>query len=415
MCISIKSVFTFFSMLFLFVTSCRKASDTSITVPVLLDHNRMLVDAEIRRVDGTWRQARLWIDSGNPTFFISESLAHDLGINLPGETERIRSTMEIPPPSGLRIGGFHLDLDDVPSTVTFQPYWLFSTMHTDGNLPSTLLKKHHVVFDYPKQEFTLAEPGSLRPRGKRAAAVVHPETGIAQIDALIDGDSLSFALDMGASYSFASDEIINRLKSRNPDWPVMTGAFGCANMWGWWPPNSETMPVLRIPVMTWGPIPLTGIGIVGVPRFGFGQGPTLGEWYSRKTVRPVDGFLGPNAFKAYRVEIDYADEVIYFKKGMAENIHELDMIGLSLRPEADGTYVILGIAEIDGTPAVEGVHSGDILVSIDEFTITGSTMGSVVDALRGTPGDKKLLMLERDGKSVVVKAEVHRFLDPQSD
>jgi hypothetical protein len=50
----------------------------------------------------------------------------------------------------------------VKSRVIFQPFWLFSTMHIDANLPATVLKKYNVVFDYPKQELTLAEPGEAK-------------------------------------------------------------------------------------------------------------------------------------------------------------------------------------------------------------------------------------------------------------
>jgi hypothetical protein len=50
----------------------------AVTVPFILDHNRMLVEAEFQRKDGTWRKALLWVDTGNPDFFISQSFASDL-------------------------------------------------------------------------------------------------------------------------------------------------------------------------------------------------------------------------------------------------------------------------------------------------------------------------------------------------
>jgi hypothetical protein len=46
----------------------KKAKDPAkfVTAPIILDHNRMLVDAEIRGNDRTWHKVRLWVDSGNP-------------------------------------------------------------------------------------------------------------------------------------------------------------------------------------------------------------------------------------------------------------------------------------------------------------------------------------------------------------
>jgi hypothetical protein len=85
----------------------------SVTVPMVLDHNRMLVDAEFQREDGTWRKARLWVDTGNPDLFMSDALARDLGKNLPAS----RSNTEITPPAGVRIGGMLLDFRDVRSKV----------------------------------------------------------------------------------------------------------------------------------------------------------------------------------------------------------------------------------------------------------------------------------------------------------
>lgn len=391
-------------LLFTPMNVCGQAK-TSATVPIVLDHNRMLVDVEFQRKDGSWRTARLWVDTGNPSFYMSESLARDLGVDLAGSKENT----SVPPPTSARIGGMELDFDGVSSMVRFEPHWLFSAMHNDGNLPSTVLKKYHVVFDYPARRLTIAEPGALVPRGTRASASIHPKTGIPQIDAVVDGDSMSFALDNGASYSFASYGVIETLLGRHPDWPHVTGTAGCANMWGWWPPQEETSPVVRVPEIAWGPVRLADVAVVGVAKIS-DHGPSLGAWYSHKTARPVVGFLGPNAFRAFRVEIDYANGAVYFEKSAEYDSHDMDLVALTLRPEADGSYSVIGIPTKDGTPLVTGVEPGDVLVGVDDLKTTGATFGTVVDALRGKPGDIHVLELERHGNRVRVEAKVARAL-----
>ena len=127
-------------------------------------------------------------------------------------------------------------------------------------------------------------------------------------------------------------------------------------------------------------------------------------------TRPVDGFLGPNAFKAFRVEIDYAKGAVYFEKGAEFDARDMDLVGLTLRPEADGSYQVIGVAEKDGKPVVEGVEPGDKLLNVDDLETTGATMGTVVDALRGTPGDVRILVLERNGERFRVETNVERFL-----
>ncbi len=86
------AVFVLLSM-----AGCRKAGMDSVTVPFTLDHNRMLVEAEIQRADGSWRKALLWVDTGNPTFFISEPLARDLGIEFPGAEGGNRGAPKVGP------------------------------------------------------------------------------------------------------------------------------------------------------------------------------------------------------------------------------------------------------------------------------------------------------------------------------
>ncbi len=392
-------------------SSCQEQALPSATVPMILDHNRMLVDAEIQRNDGTWRPARLWIDTGNPDFFVSEALARDLGIDLAGMAQtpagQVRP-MEIPPPAGLRLGGMPLKLEGVRSLVMFEPRWLFDTMHNDANLPSTVLKQYHVIFDYPQRQVTIAQPGHSRPQGVRSPARVHPATGIVQIDALIDKDSLSFALDNGASYSFTSEAVLARLADQHPSWPRTTGAVGCANIWGWWP-GEAIWPIVRVAEIQWGSARLLDVGLAGLPNF-FPNGSDLGTWYSQKTATPVDGFLGPNAFKAFRVEIDYADGAVYFEKGGEYDSGDMDLVGLTLRPQGDGSYQVIGVGQMDGGPAVSGVEVGDVLLEVDNLKITGATMGSAVDALRGKPGDVHTLVLDRGGTRVSIQAKVEHLL-----
>jgi hypothetical protein len=293
--------------------------------------------------------------------------------------------------------------------VLLEPRWLFTTMNIDANLPATVLQRYHVIFDYPRSELTVAEPGTIEPRGERCTAAVHPTTGIVQIDAEIDGESMSFALDNGASYSFTSDETLARISERNASWPRRSGAVGCANIWGWWP-EEPTWPIVRLPeIRCCGSVRLADVGMVGLPNF-FPDETGVGEWYSQKSASPVAGFLGPNAFKAFRVEIDYANGGVYLERGGECDPHDMNLVGLTLRPEADGNYRVIGVAEVHGVPTVDGVEQGDVLLEVDALDVTGATMGSVVDALRGDPGDTRTLVLDRNGERITIQAAVERLL-----
>lgn len=393
-----------------FHSAAQSKRNNYVSAPMVIDHNRMIIEAEMQRKNGSWRTVRLWVDTGSPSFYMTEALAVDLGIDISGATEKERNgSFEIESPKNIRIGAMSLNLNGVSSSVKFQPYWLYTTMHIDGNLPATVLKKYQVIINYPVKEFTIAEPGSLPHRGEKIPIMINPATGIAQADLSISGEKFNLAIDLGASYSFTSEEIINRIVEKNKNISVFTGAFGCANMWGWWPRNESEWKMIRVPEIKLGPFDIDNAGLVGLPNV-FSNGMSVGEWYSGKTAKAVNGFAGPNLFKAFRLEIDYQNNLLYLSKEGKSDSHDMDLAGISVRQLPDGSYQVLSIAERDGKPLIKGIKPEDIIISIEKLITTGATMGKVADALRGKPGETKTILVERNNKQFTVKAEVLRLL-----
>ena len=87
----------------------------------------------------------------------------------------------------------------------------------------------------------------------------------------------------------------------------------------------------------------------------------------------------------------------------------MDLVGLSLHQLADSSYQVVGVVQKAGMPLVKGVVSGDIIFSIGNLNTRGATMGSVVDALRGRPGEIRVLGIERDGKRFRIKVKVEHL------
>jgi C-terminal processing protease CtpA/Prc len=134
---------------------------------------------------------------------------------------------------------------------------------------------------------------------------------------------------------------------------------------------------------------------------------------------PIVGLIGSNIFLNYRVGLDYAHSTVYFDIGRLFNFPDFDVVGLILRPEDDGRYTILGVAEFDGRPSVptgaDGVQVGDSLVAVDGIPVRGSTLGQVWSMLGGTPGKERRLTIERAGKQFGVTANVQHFLAAAAD
>jgi S1-C subfamily serine protease len=134
------------------------------------------------------------------------------------------------------------------------------------------------------------------------------------------------------------------------------------------------------------------------------------EFYRKRAGAESSGLVGGNALLNYRVGIDYAHATVYFEERGNYVAPGIDVVGLTLRPERDGTYTIIGVPDYEGKPAVPEARAGDVLVAVDKVPAKGATMGQIWSLLGGTPGEQRELTLDRDGKQMTVSAVVRRFL-----
>jgi hypothetical protein len=181
----------------------------------------------------------------------------------------------------------------------------------------------------------------------------------------------------------------------------MNGGVGPANLWGW--PDEPNWLVLRIPELK-----LEGFSFINGLAATFPQ--DYLDWFQKRAGVPSIGVIGADVLQNYRVGIDYAHSTIYFKQLSKYTPPGNDVVGLTLRPEADGRYTIIGIADYQGARSVPDAKVGDILLAVDNARVTGGTMGQAWSLLGGAPGDVRTLTLERGGQQLTVKATVRRFL-----
>jgi len=160
---------------------------------------------------------------------------------------------------------------------------------------------------------------------------------------------------------------------------------------------------MRVDRVQYGSLFLTNVPMVSLPR------PIL-EFFEKRVGMSTLGLMGSNMLLNYRVGLDYVHSTVYFDLGRTYKFPDFDVVGLVLRPEGDGRISILGVADFDGKPSVEGVQPGDHLVAVNDLTVLNSTMGQVWFILGGKPGDEKRLTIERAGKEFTVSATVRHFL-----
>jgi len=373
----------------------------SSTVPLHVEFNRPFIDLEFSQPDGSPRKARFWVDTGGGGFLFCEELARDIGMKFGAEVheegERIAPT--VPPRTSL--GKMALNVDGARASILLGKKTILPGVEAEGLFPAHLLRRYHVIFDYPGGKFTLAQPSVLTPRGVRIATPVQQRSGFPRLEIQIAGQTFGFRLDTGASFTMISREQIETWIKAHPEWPNAVGAAGAANM-GLEKMEADGL-MLGLPQVELGPFLLKAIAAISRPK------DTFEKHMSGMMTQPIIGAIGGNVLRAFRIEIDYANNATYFERTGSPDT-DLVMIGLTVQPWADGSYTVSGVVRQNGEALVDGALAGDKLIKIDQLDVSGSSLGRVVSALRGKIGTKRTLILERAGKRITVTAPIVRVL-----
>lgn len=379
------------------------AASQSRTVPLILEGNVPMIDLEFARPDGTTHTARFLVDTGGGGFIISKNLAKAIGLEPSGPAYPGGGAQYAPAAAPeVRIGGMPLDLRGASVMIQLSPERFMPRDAVDGLLPGHVLERYHVIFDYPGHTFTLAAPGSVRPRGTAVASPFHRENGFPRVEVAIGDRKFGFLLDTGASYTMVSWPVAKEWSGfGEKPWPRRIGAVGSANMGL---PGDSQAPMLRLPEIRLRDFIIRDVGAVARPEG------TFEKWMSNMMVAPVVGALGGNVLRQFRVEIDYAAGVTYLERSANAEPYDLDLVGLTFAQTPDNSLIVEAVSPGADQALQDQVKPGDRLRSVDGTPVVGFSLMQIVERLRGKPGDLKKLELEREGKPYQVRARVTRLM-----
>ncbi len=390
----------------LFAVLCAaQTKPQSATVPVTLDHNRIIIDVYLPLSDGTQKRVRGWLDNGNADLWVSERVGKLMALQPTKDSKEMEAlgakVRMVNAPKEVVVGGMKIDVTGLKEAKMIAADSIAPGSSAEINLPSTVLRNYDVIMDYADRELTLAVPGQAKFTGKSAKVFINPPNGLVQVPATIAGKPYQLSLDLGSCFSMLASDLFQQLAKDNPRWPRNTGAVGTELFWGM--QEEAKMQALRVPAIEYGPVKLSEIGFDELPK-------DFLAFYRQRAGAETSGLIGGNALLNYRVGIDYAHSSVYFESRGRYIAPGIDVVGLTLRPELDGRYTVIGVPDYEGKPAVPEAKPGDLLVAIDKVPAKGSTMGQIWSLLGGDPGETRVLTLEREGKQFTVNARVRRFL-----
>ncbi len=399
-------------------------------VPFTFDDNRVFVPVTLIGADRRERRTLAFVNQGFAGPTLSNALYRDLGV---GEGRPLRMRVgaaeiaidprTVQPESEVLDFQLHLLPQHGPATSEAQAVYaaakargrgglmkaLVGPLQVEAVLPAGLLQRYRLTLDYGARTLSLDPPGGAPPEGTPVPMRVNPSTGFATVESMIGGERRALVIDCGGSFSSLRLGEVKALVRRHPDWLRSEGGVGEANL-----SLSEAdvgAPVLRVPNAEVGgvvlaPFDLSGFGVPGA--VGAIATPAFWRYYSDKAGERVDGWIGGNVLKSFRLTLDYPSRTSSWRQEAPLDASELDEVGLVLA-RGGQTITVAGVARKGGHLTISGVIPGDRLVSIDGHALDGLTRGNLLAALHGRPGETRELQLDRKGERVHVRATVTPF------
>jgi hypothetical protein len=342
-----KRLFSTLSYLLLMCAFAVAAADKPITVPFRLVDNRIFVELI---VNGRGPYACIF-DTGAGQV-LSLNAATNIGLHVesagltggvgeqPVELGQARIQSAAIGAAEVRDRSVNiLELDDTPH--------VFGKQKVDAIFGAPFFEKYQVVIDYDRRELSFLPAGSPPPAGALSIPFSRPDN-IPVVEAELDGVPARFGVDTGArSALLLYGPFIEKNNLREKYKAHLEGITG----WGIGGPVRSQL--ARAKSLTIGPAKLTDIVIrLSTQKKGLLTGTHL------------DGLIGPDVLRQFRVTFDYAKNRMYLKKSSVYGTRDAyDRSGAWLGQKGDH-FLVLDV--IPGSPAAQaGLKEGDDVLEIN--------------------------------------------------
>ncbi len=271
-----------------------------------------------------------------------------------------------------------------------------------GLIGQDLVGQMFFGLDYQASEVTAASPiPTLPPPAFASIAGVDVPYTLEQLLPIVEvdigGRRARLIADTGSGVTLLTESFVSQ--------SVLDGGIGGY----WWHTSYGSDPgtIVRLPSLVLGGYDVADSWAVVVPE----------EYHLKEVLDAlglqVDGFLGFPVYRRFYVAVHGPESryVMYPYPDLSHvDAREWDRVGIEVRRD-EGAVVVDMVFEPSDASAV-GVAPEDVLLTIDGESLLDLTLDQVRLRLRGSPGDSRLLGLERGGAPRSLRVEVDRLLAP---
>ena len=158
-----------------------------------------------------------------------------------------------------------------------------------------------------------------------------------------------------------------------------------------------------MPEVTWGTLQITNVLFVSRPD----------ETYSStsfETPGSIAGALGGNVLKGFRMEIDYPHGATYLEQQSIDAGNDMNSAGLVLDVDSANDLIVRAISSTAAAMTKSNIHPGDQILEIDGKREMPWNFVDASDALSGTVGATKRLVIRRAGKEIETMVRIAHLL-----
>jgi hypothetical protein len=153
---------------------------------------------------------------------------------------------------------------------------------------------------------------------------------------------------------------------------------------GPWEADVQTV---RVPDLVWGDTHLPSVIAVSRPEGNFER------MMSSGTPLPVEGAIGGNVLRKLRVDWRASEQCAWIEAPERLEAEQLTQVPVVLHATPDA-MVIVGVGD---AAARSDLRVGDELLAVDGIAVDPGRFGDAVDVLRGDEGERRSLLVRRDG------------------
>jgi hypothetical protein len=356
----------------------------STTVPFRLLNNHIYVEAT---VNGKGPYTFI-VDSGGHTL-LSPRIVSDLGLKPIGEAiesgaGESHSTSGFVPYDEIAIGGVRLTHQIAFATNVYDQS--IEGVPVDGMVGFELIRRMVTTIDYGAHTITFTDPSRFKPKNLGTAVPFVFYDHLPDVTGRIGDLPATFDIDTG---SRSEVDITSPFVAAHQLRAKFAKGTSAVVGWGVGGPTRSYM--VRLPALTLGPVPVTGIAA------------GLSEAKAGSISNPnYSGNIGGGLLKRFVVTFDYAHQVMYLKRIVPAppDVGAFDRSGLWINAKPDG-YEITDVAK-DSAGAAAGLAVGDVITRIDDQPVRTEDLAEARKKLRDSAVGTRVSLTVRRGNDTRV-------------